>query len=216
MFARKLGLLIISILFCNIASAHGGGLDLKVIQEYTDSEGTIYTDYQESVWARFDIAPDDIGKPGALALVLQGMDGSISLLTPTGWKGFKDGMGEPLLETDSLNSSYEKAVFDSISLAVTSVTPKGVLLQRGRIAESSICGLMQKYNLTGGRLYAAYGALQPDAVQRIESLKGKTKISLQHYKMVFIDLDGRRGHKYSEIVSFPCDDANQNGYGGGN
>jgi hypothetical protein len=75
---------------------------------------------------------------------------------------------------------------------------------------------MQKYNLTGGRLYAAYGALQPDAVQRIESLKGKTKISLQHYKMVFIDLDGRRGHKYSEIVSFPCDDANQNGYGGGN
>lgn len=76
----------------------------------------------------------------------------------------------------------------------------------------TLCMVLEQHGLsTEGTIYAAYGALQKEAEDRIEKFHAvkNPKITPEHIRSVYIELDGRQGEKYSPVITVSCD-RNQN------
>jgi len=71
---------------------------------------------------------------------------------------------------------------------------------------SSLCGALEQKGYGSGTIYAAYGALQPEAEERIEQFHAakNPKLTPEHLRNVYIELDGRQGHKYSAVINLQC------------
>lgn len=75
----------------------------------------------------------------------------------------------------------------------------------------TLCEVLQRHGLGAGTVYAAYGALQQEAVERIEKFHAvkNPKITPEHLRNVYIELDGRQGEKYSPVMSVRCGEDGQ-------
>lgn len=229
MSLTKLSIALLSVFLTAQAFAHSGADDLRQIGSIgygsMGDASTVVPVIRETTSVRFDIDSSDVGRPGHLVLIYQSDRGPMAVLTQNGWKGFVSGLAEPLVNTQSLEPTYSVVFFDVSYPAPDSAdisAPEGAapfkaddysrfpgVFINARMAEyenASLCVALQRQGFGSGTIYAAYGALQAEAEETIERFHAvkNPKMSPEHLRNVYIEQDGRKGHKYSAVIDLRC------------
>lgn len=167
--------------------AHAAHIAEYVVQR--DGDGNIV---HEKVTARYEVALQDVGRPGAYYLVIEGDRSDYYTQTPYGWEAYLGGIPEPFLEVPALTDGFTLVVFET-----------GQMLQQ---YGQKICDIMNQNQLRRPRLWIGYGALQDDKAERIERLHSiaNPRLPPEHLRRFYIYEDGRAGEKYNQVLMFDC------------
>lgn len=168
------------------ALAHSGDYVI-----HRDPDGVVL---YEKITIQFDLAGEDIGRPGAYFIGLEGDHGNYYVQTPQGWEKFQGGIPNSYLDVPSLSGTLSLVLFET-----GKVTPAG--------SNQTICDTLR--NQTGSdkvNIWLGYGVLLPEHEERIATMHkiNNPRMTPDHLRRFYVFETAGTDNRTSKVLSLDC------------
>lgn len=147
----------------------------------------------ESVAVQWDVAPEDVGRSGAIYVAARVNNEEVHYYTANGWATTHHNAYNFFDTFKKLPAQHSVALMQWGSFG-------------GGESGPTVCGQMTQKGIGQAEIWLGYGAVQDDAEEFLENYQSIAVPDKpeEHFRLVFAFQDGRNNRKYSQVLTLTC------------